>query len=56
MTAAHRPRKRFGQHFLKDSAIIGDIVAAIDPQPEDRLVEIGPVSTSRAPMPARCSP
>jgi 16S rRNA (adenine1518-N6/adenine1519-N6)-dimethyltransferase len=37
-----RPRKRFGQHFLHDPAIIGRIVAAIDPQPADRMVEIGP--------------
>jgi len=36
------PRKRFGQHFLHDPQIIERIVAAIDPQREDRLVEIGP--------------
>jgi 16S rRNA (adenine1518-N6/adenine1519-N6)-dimethyltransferase len=35
-------RKRFGQHFLVDRAAIEAIVAAIDPQPADRLVEIGP--------------
>jgi len=35
-------RKRFGQHFLHDPAIIDRIVAAIDPRPGDRLVEIGP--------------
>jgi 16S rRNA (adenine1518-N6/adenine1519-N6)-dimethyltransferase len=39
---AHRPRKRFGQHFLHDPAVIGRIVAAIRPAPGDRLVEIGP--------------
>lgn len=38
----HVARKRFGQHFLVDRAVIADIVAAIDPQPADRLVEIGP--------------
>lgn len=38
----HIPRKRFGQHFLTDSAIIEAIVRAIDPQPADALVEIGP--------------
>jgi 16S rRNA (adenine1518-N6/adenine1519-N6)-dimethyltransferase len=27
----HRPRKRFGQHFLHDPAVIGRIVAAVDP-------------------------
>jgi 16S rRNA (adenine1518-N6/adenine1519-N6)-dimethyltransferase len=35
-------RKRFGQHFLVDRGVIQDIVACIDPQPGDRLVEIGP--------------
>jgi 16S rRNA (adenine1518-N6/adenine1519-N6)-dimethyltransferase len=39
---AHRPRKRFGQHFLKDPGIIEAIVQAIDPQPGDTVVEIGP--------------
>lgn len=38
----HVARKRFGQHFLHDPAIIARIVAAIDPQPNDALVEIGP--------------
>jgi len=35
-------RKRFGQHFLHDPAIIERIARAIDPAPGDRLVEIGP--------------
>ena len=39
---AHTPRKRFGQHFLHDPAIINRIVSAINPQPSDTLVEIGP--------------
>lgn len=39
---AHRPRKRFGQHFLRDQGVIDGIVAAIAPKPGDRLVEIGP--------------
>jgi 16S rRNA (adenine1518-N6/adenine1519-N6)-dimethyltransferase len=38
----HTPRKRFGQHFLTDQAVIADIVAAIRPQAEDAMVEIGP--------------
>lgn len=38
----HVPRKRFGQHFLADSAVIDAIVAAIDPRPGEALVEIGP--------------
>ncbi len=38
----HRPRKRFGQNFLQDARIIQRIIDAIDPSPDDRLVEIGP--------------
>jgi len=38
----HIPRKRFAQHFLVDEAVIADIVAAIKPQRQDRMVEIGP--------------
>lgn len=39
---SHRPRKRFGQNFLVDGGVVRQIVAAIDPAPQDRLVEIGP--------------
>lgn len=38
----HTPRKRFGQHFLKDKNIIHRIVSALSPQQSDHLVEIGP--------------
>ncbi|MBU7573419.1 MAG: 16S rRNA (adenine(1518)-N(6)/adenine(1519)-N(6))-dimethyltransferase RsmA [Hydrogenophaga sp.] len=38
----HIARKRFGQHFLTDSAVIDAIVAAIAPAPGDAMVEIGP--------------
>lgn len=38
----HVARKRFGQHFLSDTAIIDAIVAAIAPSPSDAMVEIGP--------------
>jgi 16S rRNA (adenine1518-N6/adenine1519-N6)-dimethyltransferase len=38
----HIARKRFGQHFLTDGAIIGAIVEAIAPLPGDAMVEIGP--------------
>jgi 16S rRNA (adenine1518-N6/adenine1519-N6)-dimethyltransferase len=38
----HTARKRFGQNFLHDDYIIDSIVAAIAPQPEDNIVEIGP--------------
>jgi 16S rRNA (adenine1518-N6/adenine1519-N6)-dimethyltransferase len=34
-------RKRFGQHFLHDPAVIRRIVATIDAAPGDNLVEIG---------------
>jgi 16S rRNA (adenine1518-N6/adenine1519-N6)-dimethyltransferase len=37
-----RARKRFGQHFLHDPAIIARIVAAIGLHPGDAAVEIGP--------------
>jgi 16S rRNA (adenine1518-N6/adenine1519-N6)-dimethyltransferase len=35
-------RKRFGQHFLHDPAVIRRIVRALAPQAGDHLVEIGP--------------
>jgi 16S rRNA (adenine1518-N6/adenine1519-N6)-dimethyltransferase len=38
----HQPKKRFGQNFLHDPAIIRRIVNAIQPQAEQHLVEIGP--------------
>jgi 16S rRNA (adenine1518-N6/adenine1519-N6)-dimethyltransferase len=37
-----RARKRFGQHFLHDPAVIARIVAAFNPQPDQTIVEIGP--------------
>ena len=37
-----RPRKRFGQHFLRDPAIIDNIISLITAKPEDHLLEIGP--------------
>lgn len=40
--STHRTKKALGQHFLTDPAVVGRILAAIDPQPGDRLVEIGP--------------
>jgi len=39
---AHQARKRFGQHFLVDSGMIHLIIKAIDPKPQDALIEIGP--------------
>ena len=38
----HKARKRFGQNFLVDERIIADIIAAIRPEREDNMVEIGP--------------
>ena len=35
-------RKRFGQHFLHDQGVIRRIVDAIEPKPDDLIVEIGP--------------
>ncbi|MBM4212442.1 MAG: 16S rRNA (adenine(1518)-N(6)/adenine(1519)-N(6))-dimethyltransferase RsmA [Gammaproteobacteria bacterium] len=35
-------RKRFGQNFLHDPQVIAHIVEAINPQPDQALVEIGP--------------
>jgi len=39
---SHRPRKRFGQNFLHDPAVIRRILAAVAPRPGQHLVEIGP--------------
>lgn len=38
----HTARKRFGQNFLHDPYVINNIVAALNPLADDRLVEIGP--------------
>ena len=51
----HIARKRFGQHFLTDGAVIERIVAAIDPKPSEALVEIGPgLGAMTDPLVARC--
>ena len=39
---AHRPRKRFGQHFLIDPDVIDAIIHSINPSANDVVVEIGP--------------
>jgi 16S rRNA (adenine1518-N6/adenine1519-N6)-dimethyltransferase len=50
----HVARKRFGQHFLADEAIVDAIVEAVDPRPGDTLVEIGPgLGALTAPLLAR---
>lgn len=38
----HKPRKRFGQHFLSDESILLDMRHAIAPGPADHMIEIGP--------------
>ncbi|MFM7086740.1 MAG: 16S rRNA (adenine(1518)-N(6)/adenine(1519)-N(6))-dimethyltransferase RsmA [Cyanobium sp.] len=38
----HRARKRFGQHWLVDAAVLDRIVAAAELGPQDRVLEIGP--------------
>ena len=35
-------RKRFGQHFLHERGVVERIIHALDPRPEEPLVEIGP--------------
>lgn len=42
MTFSARPRKRFGQHWLRSEAILSKIVAAAALGPGDRVLEIGP--------------
>ena len=51
----HRPRKRFGQHFLTDPFTLAGIVDAVDPRPGDALVEIGPgLGALTRPLLERC--
>jgi 16S rRNA (adenine1518-N6/adenine1519-N6)-dimethyltransferase len=51
----HTARKRFGQHFLTDVLVIDAIVNAINPQPGQPLIEIGPgLGAITRPLLARC--
>ena len=36
------PKKKWGQNFLRNRGAVEKIVAAIEPQPEETIVEIGP--------------
>lgn len=55
--AQHIARKRFGQHFLTDVVIIDAIIDAIDPQPGEAVVEIGPgLGAMTLPLLARIKP
>ena len=38
----HTPRKRFGQNFLHDHAIIYNIIASLEAKANEHWVEIGP--------------
>jgi len=40
--SSHRPRKRFGQHFLHERGVLERIVNAVAPSKDDLIVEIGP--------------
>ena len=54
-THSHRARKRFGQHFLHDAHVIAQIIDAIDPQPGQPLVEVGPgLGALTLPLLAQC--
>ena len=41
-SSSHRPRKRFGQHFLHDPRVLAHLVEEIGPRKDDFIVEIGP--------------
>jgi 16S rRNA (adenine1518-N6/adenine1519-N6)-dimethyltransferase len=41
-SSSHRPRRRFGQHFLHDPRVLARIVDAVSPSRKDFIVEIGP--------------
>lgn len=41
-SSSHRPRKRFGQHFLHERGVIARLLDAIGPSANDFIVEIGP--------------
>lgn len=48
---AHQARKRFGQNFLVDLAVVDAIVRAIAPKRDDLMIEIGPgLSALTAPL------
>ncbi len=38
----HKARKRFGQNFLHDQAIISRIISVINPHADENIIEIGP--------------
>lgn len=42
MTGGHVAKRRFGQNFLHDPGVIERILRALNPQPGETIVEIGP--------------
>ena len=40
--SGHTARKRFGQHWLRDAAVLDRILEAADLHPQDRVLEVGP--------------
>ena len=40
--SGHTARKRFGQHWLRDAAVLDRILEAAELQPQDRVLEVGP--------------
>ncbi len=36
-----KPKKRFGQHFLRDETVLDRIVQVIDPTPQENIIEVG---------------
>jgi 16S rRNA (adenine1518-N6/adenine1519-N6)-dimethyltransferase len=51
----HRARKRFGQHFLTDPAVIDAIIGAVHATEDDIVVEIGPGRGAITDTLARCA-
>ena len=51
-----RPRKRFGQHFLRDQATVDRIIENVGLEDSDTVVEIGPGRGAvTTPLIKRCS-
>ena len=40
--SGHNPRKRFGQHWLRDASVLQHIVDAAELGSDDRVLEVGP--------------
>ncbi len=42
MDSKHRPKKKWGQNFLRNPAAVARIAAALEPEPGELILEIGP--------------